>query len=59
MAWVSLCWVAQTEADIRTQKNIISEVDKLLGTDFGPDKAFYKLKGQCFSTRGGQYEYKV
>ncbi|KAI3794859.1 hypothetical protein L1987_37499 [Smallanthus sonchifolius] len=37
----------------------ISSLTKKLGHDFGPEKEFYSLYGQCFEIKEKQYVYKV
>ncbi|XP_024986728.1 glucosidase 2 subunit beta-like isoform X1 [Cynara cardunculus var. scolymus] len=37
----------------------ISRLKKKLGNDFGPEKEFYSLYGQCFESKQNKYVYKV
>ncbi|KAD7478141.1 hypothetical protein E3N88_01277 [Mikania micrantha] len=37
----------------------ISSLTKKLGHDFGPEKEFYSLYGQCFEIKENKYVYKV
>ncbi|KAK1429043.1 hypothetical protein QVD17_11242 [Tagetes erecta] len=40
-------------------KSKISRLTKKLGNDFGPEKEFYSLYGQCFESKQNKYVYKV
>ncbi|KAI3822954.1 hypothetical protein L1987_10556 [Smallanthus sonchifolius] len=40
-------------------KSKISRLKKKLGNDFGPEKEFYSLYGQCFESKQNKYVYKV
>ncbi|KAL8245577.1 hypothetical protein R6Q59_011835 [Mikania micrantha] len=40
-------------------KSRISRLTKKLGNDFGPEKEFYSLYGQCFESKQNKYVYKV
>ncbi|XP_076908381.1 glucosidase 2 subunit beta-like [Bidens hawaiensis] len=40
-------------------KSRISRLTKKLGNDFGPEKEFYSLFGQCFESKQNKYVYKV
>nr|XP_043612867.1 glucosidase 2 subunit beta-like isoform X2 [Erigeron canadensis] len=40
-------------------KSRISRLTKKLGNDFGPEKEFYLLHGQCFESKQNKYVYKV
>ena len=35
------------------------EINQVLELDFGPNDAFYSLKGQCFEYTDSQYTYKL
>ncbi|XP_071712646.1 glucosidase 2 subunit beta-like isoform X2 [Rutidosis leptorrhynchoides] len=37
----------------------ITRLTKKLGNDFGPEKEFYSLYGQCFESKQNKYVYKV
>ncbi|KAI3688345.1 hypothetical protein L1987_82057 [Smallanthus sonchifolius] len=40
-------------------KSKISRLTKKLGNNFGPEKEFYSLYGQCFESKQNKYVYKV
>lgn len=46
----------QTVDGTQTQ---VTETEKVLAGDYGPDNVFFALRGQCYSLQAGQYTYEV
>uniref|UniRef100_A0A7S1KLC1 Glucosidase 2 subunit beta n=1 Tax=Percolomonas cosmopolitus TaxID=63605 RepID=A0A7S1KLC1_9EUKA len=50
---------AAKEQEVSTLRSRITELKSTLDTDFGPDQAFFILKGQCFKLKDKNYEYEL
>ena len=48
---------AATAKDALTRR--IEELDQLLGESYGPDGAYYALKGQCFTHATSEYRFEL
>ena len=52
--------LAAAQADASRLDSELARLGEEKGVDFGPDAAFFRLKGKCFETRvNNQYTYKV
>lgn len=49
----------EASAKLSKLNSKISRLTKKLGNDFGPEKEFYSLYGQCFESKQNKYVYKV